>query len=290
MKITLEDIIINDDIHQKTTDYLSKPRKQVDMVDVSIFEALDSVFTDMFISMVFANRVFESMVYLHDNRVRPEANSIQVMKDIPTHKSGHDLQNQITVNLIITNERDILFISLEEKGESDDNGYWMGIAYEGSELGFANLLEEIGMDFTKALRGHLLPPKPAPDGYDHSLSIVENTKKVCCYEDEMPSVLSSLLELIQESPTERRYVLTDDEVDCITYEDIWFHIPDTQRACFIYRNCLNESDTYVIIYDTAKEFVLYSLVGNRDNNNVYSLTMDVKLLADVQKSVEEELR
>lgn len=293
MKIVLEHMLINDDIYKNVNNYLNKKRIKHSLVNRDVFGKVDYG-GFIFASDVFQRRVQEVLNTLSIPSASSYGDLIHSIPDIETYNDHNKPSELMNLHIIISDENDVVILAIDPRSPAEDmaQASWMGLFYDGDGSNFLKLMYELQIDLEQCMNDHLLKPKPAPEGYDHNLSVVENAKKVCCEEDTTPHEIGSLIEFLLDPPEERlhRYVLTEEESSYITYEDIWFPIDDTEYNGIIYRDQRDERKTYVIIYNRTTNKVHCAFVGDSSDKDGYILIEDPCVIHNVYLSVVHELR
>lgn len=293
MRLLLDNLIISSEIRSKVMEYIDRPRTPKVMVDCDVFERTEfSPFK--FVSNVFEQRVDEALKYVYANKVSGIGDFIQIAKDIPKYlRTDHDASDDnMTFYMILERNWDFIIISLEEVSDGDDEftEYWMGLYFTGETGNCAKMLREMGIDVEKAMQDTLVKPKLPPEGYDYNISVIENTLKVCCPVSQPTETLSELFEKISNKTDLEPMVLDRDEVNDITYEDIWFPIKNTGYYGVIYRNRLNEEQTYVVMASNDHNVIHFAGVVEKSINGEYILKSGLVVMYNVYRSVVDELR
>lgn len=153
MIIILDQIIVTKEVKDKVVTYLSKPREVLDAHNPGTFKL--NKFDDgcFFRSTLFHSRVMEAMEAWDSLGTTVREESIIVTPEIPTYvDEGCDTDDQwMSLHFIVTEDNQIIIISIDDKIDDMDETHWMGIAYFGEESVFCNLLDELGIDINKAL-------------------------------------------------------------------------------------------------------------------------------------------
>lgn len=286
MRMLLENLIISNEIREKVLAYLDRSRTSKVMVDCEVFKPVEfNPF--LFKFNLFEQRVDEALAYIGENKVPSHKNHIQVAKDVPMFIDGKP-DETMTFHMVLENNWDFVIISLDNPTD-DDYGHWMGLYFTGEAESFVKLLTELGIDVIKALQGTLLNPKLPPNGYDSDLTVVENVLKVCCPVKETPDVLVGLFDTLLNKNDLEVVVISDEEAKCMTYEDIHFPIKDTGCYGIIYRNYLNEDQTYVIIVSNDHMAIPFAGVLAAAPAGDYIITQNPMDMHDVNVSVTAEL-
>lgn len=284
MEILLDNVIVPKSIHKKVVTYLNQPRKALDCFPKSTYPKMEYGLGTLFKCDLFAIRVENTWEALQQVNFVREPSTV-TMTDIVTYFDSDE--NPLTLHVIINEDNDIIIISLEE--ESDDGEYWMGIAYVGHDYKFTEILSEMGIDLTRALRGELTEPKPAPNGYDSTLPIAFNVEKVCEFGGTLPDSLGVLATLMINNKGNFNYQLSSGEHHALTYEDMCWQVGESDLKFITYRDNLDENTTYVMIYSKntgqgVKQMVLRHKSELRD-----TLVPNPDYHPDLLKSVKKEL-
>lgn len=148
MIIILDQMNVTTELRDKVVAYLNKPRKELTAHNPGTFETRKDDGGCPFSSEVFHTRVMEAME-AWDTRPTVREESIIVTKDIMTYAS-------MSFYFIVTEDNQVIIISVNDKDEGPDETYWMGMAYFGEPSVFCNLLDELGIDINKALNSETL--------------------------------------------------------------------------------------------------------------------------------------
>lgn len=284
MEILLDNIIVHKEIHDKVVDYLNQPRKVLDSFPSDTYPKMEYGLGALFTCDTFAIRCENTWEAMKQVGFVKEPSIIK-MDNIVTYIDSDE--NPITLHVIISEDNDITIISLEE--DSDDDEYWMGIAYAGRDLAFATMLDAMGIDLTLAIRGRLTAPAPAPEGYDNTLPLPLNVEKVCVSGGVLPDVLGVLETLMITAKGDFNYKLSTAEHHALTYEDMCYHIARTELNFITYRDNLTENATYVMIYNRTTGEVIKQMVLPHNGEHNYTLIPNPDYKRLVLESVVNEL-
>lgn len=283
MQIVLPQLDITQEILDKVKAFIAKPRNELATPSLDQFPKYDFGTGFLFESQLFERRIDEMITILNDNIVREE--SIMRIDDIVTYTDSDD--DVISLVTIIFEDNDILILSYNDAGESDTSST-LRMCYYGCNLLFSKILiNDLGIDITKALTDRLVPPRPAPDGWDADATFITNLEKVCITCDDFPS---ELIELAAKLPDiVDKYPLTSEVAELLSFEDRQFTIPDSENGLISYRDSNNENLTYVLIYNRKTHHIVKSMVWQYTSGVDHTLMVNNDHVESLTESIKSEL-